>query len=126
MPLKHTPATEGFLVKQAPIPSPGNNTFVGDFFTSDAPEAQQMTCGFYQQSVGDPLEYEYEYDEMKVVLAVKADHFYVSDETGQKIDAKEGDIFYFKKGVTIKFEVVGPEGSYAKNFFTAQRKPDSA
>ncbi|CAM9016590.1 unnamed protein product [Wickerhamomyces anomalus] len=119
MPLKHTPATEGFLVKQAPIPSPGNNTFVGDFFTSDAPEGQQMTCGFYQQSVGDPLEYEYEY-------VIKADHFYVSDETGQKIDAKEGDIFYFKKGVTIKFEVVGPEGSYAKNFFTAQRKPDSA
>ncbi len=61
MPLKHTPATEGFLVKQAPIPSPGNNTFVGDFFTSDAPEGQQMTCGFYQQSVGEPLEYEYEY-----------------------------------------------------------------
>lgn len=63
---------------------------------------------------------------MKVVLAVNADHFYVYDETGQKIDAKEKDIFYFKKGSTIKFEVVGPEGSYAKNFYTALRPPDTA
>jgi len=126
MPLQYTPSTQGFQVKQDQIPSPGNNTFVGDFHTSNAPEGQQMTCGFYQQSVGEPLEYKYEYDEMKVILKVNAEHFYISDETGQKIDAKENDIFYFNKGATIKFEVVGSEGSYAKNFFTALRKADTA
>lgn len=61
MPLDHTPSAKGFEVKQDPIPSPGNNTFVGDFYTSDAPKDQQITCGFYQQSVGEPLEYTYEY-----------------------------------------------------------------
>ena len=43
------PAAEGKDVKPAQIPSPGNNSFLEDTFTSDAPKDKQISCGFYRQ-----------------------------------------------------------------------------
>lgn len=44
--------------------------------------------------------YTYTYDEMKIILE---GHFEISDETGQKVTASPGDVFYFPKGAKITF-----------------------
>lgn len=59
-----------------------------------------MSCGFYRLEKGTPLVYTYTYDEMKIILEGQ---FEISDETGQKVTASPGDVFYFPKGVTITF-----------------------
>jgi ethanolamine utilization protein EutQ (cupin superfamily) len=59
-----------------------------------------MSAGFYRLEKGTPLVYTYTYDEMKIILEGK---FEISDETGQKVTATPGDVFYFPKGATITF-----------------------
>jgi ethanolamine utilization protein EutQ (cupin superfamily) len=59
-----------------------------------------MSCGFYRLEKGSPLVYTYTYDEMKIIVEGK---FEISDETGQKVTATPGDVFYFPKGATITF-----------------------
>lgn len=127
MPLYHNPSTEAWTATQPAI-GPNGNSFLGDVFTSEAPIEQQMSAGFYEQRTGTPLQYHYDYDEMKVItyLSPEVEHFYISDEEGKKVDAKQFDVFYFKKGCTITFEVVGKEGAYVKNFFTGLRPADAA
>lgn len=116
MPMLYKPAAEGKEVKPPQIPSPGNNSFLGDIFTSEAPKEEQISCGFYKQEKGEPLEYYYHYDEMKIILEVEGEYF-ISDETGYKVSTKPGDVFYFKKGTTIKFETTG----YGYAFFCGLR-----
>lgn len=59
-----------------------------------------MSCGFYRLEKGTPLVYTYTYDEMKIILEGQ---FEISDETGQKVTASPGDVFYFPKGAKITF-----------------------
>ena len=84
MPLLYKPAAEGKDVKPAQIPSPGNNSFLEDTFTSDAPKDKQISCGFYRQEKGEPLVYTYDYDEMKIIVEVSGE-FTLTDETGKKL-----------------------------------------
>ena len=114
MPLLYKPAAEGKDVKPAQIPSPGNNSFLEDTFTSDAPKDKQISCGFYRQEKGD-------YDEMKIIVEVSGE-FTLTDETGKKVSAKPGDVFYFSKGTTITFEST----DYALAFFTGLRPNGAA
>ena len=44
--------------------------------------------------------YDYTYDEMKIILEGQ---FEISDETGKKVTATPGDVFYFPKGSKITF-----------------------
>jgi uncharacterized cupin superfamily protein len=132
MPLFHQPADVCYTKQQPSLPN-RTTSFLGDTFTSEAPKDQQISCGFYQEfaNTGSPLVYHYDYDEMKICLEVASPtdepaHFYVSDEEGTKVEVKPRDVLYFKKGCTITFEVTGPEGSYAKNFFTGLRPADAA
>ncbi|EMG50193.1 eutQ Acetate kinase EutQ [Candida maltosa Xu316] len=119
MPLSYKPAAQS--VKPGQIPSPGNNSFLGDVFTSDAPDDKKITCGFYRQEAGEPLVYTYTYDEMKIVLEVEGE-FTITDETGTKVIASPGDVLFFPKGTTITFATTG----YALNFFTGLRPKDGA
>ncbi|GMG21277.1 unnamed protein product [Ambrosiozyma monospora] len=131
MPLFYAPATEnGFTVKPTAIPAPGNNAFLSDTFTSDAPKEEQISAGFYRQEAGEALVYTYTYDEMKVNLEVHG-KFTVTDETGFSKVIQPGDTFYFKKGCTITFKVEGTstvpdEEAYALNWFCGLRPADSA
>lgn len=59
-----------------------------------------ISCGLYRLEKGTPLVYEYTYHEMKIILEGE---FEISDETGQKVTAKPGDVFYFPKGSKITF-----------------------
>lgn len=69
-----------------------------------------MSAGFYRLEKGTPLVYTYTYDEMKIILEGE---FEISDETGQKVSARPGDVFFFPKGVTITFKT----DSYGLAFF---------
>jgi len=52
---------------------------------------------------------------MKVIVEGS---FTISDETGKKVEAKPGDVFFFPKGSKITFETQ----DYGLAFFTGQRK----
>lgn len=72
-----------------------------------------------RESPGTPLVYTYHYHEMKIILD---GHFYISDETGQKVKATKGDVFYFPAGSKITFRT----DDFGLAFYTGQRKKDSA
>jgi ethanolamine utilization protein EutQ (cupin superfamily) len=63
--------------------------------------------------------YTYTYDECKIVLEGS---FTIGDETGKKVDAKPGDVFFFPKGSKITFET----GDYGLAFYTGQRAEGAA
>ncbi|KAK2733672.1 hypothetical protein FQN55_003179 [Onygenales sp. PD_40] len=94
------------------------NAFLGDVFESTDAE-KPVSCGFYRLEKGTPLVYTYTYHEMKIILEGE---FEISDETGQKVLATPGDVFYFPKGATITFTTP----SYGLAFYTGQRKEGGA
>jgi len=96
------------------------NAFLGDVYSSEANDpTSPISCGFYRLEKGTPLVYEYTYHEMKIILEGE---FEISDETGQKVTAKPGDVFYFPKGSTITFTTP----TYGLAFYTGQRKKGAA
>lgn len=56
---------------------------------------------------------------MKIILEGE---FEISDETGQKVTAKPGDVFYFPKGAKITFTTP----SYGLAFYVRSDKPLSS
>ncbi|PYH45321.1 cupin domain-containing protein [Aspergillus saccharolyticus JOP 1030-1] len=91
------------------------NAFLGDVDSSDDYNPEKpMSAGFYRLEKGTPLTYEYSYDEMKIILEGE---YEISDETGQKVTAKPGDVFHFPKGAKITFTTP----SYGLAFYTGQR-----
>ena len=58
---------------------------------------------------------------MKIILEGSAT---LSDAAGNKVDAKQGDVFYFPKGSVITFKT-GEEGG-CKAFYCGQRKEGDA
>ncbi|EEA22722.1 hypothetical protein TMatcc_001570 [Talaromyces marneffei ATCC 18224] len=97
-----------------------DNAFLGDISSSEKNNAEKpISCGLYRLEKGTPLVYEYTYDEMKIILEGE---YEISDETGQKVTAKPGDVFYFPKGSKITFTTP----SYGLAFYTGQRKEGAA
>ncbi|KAI8964833.1 hypothetical protein F5Y11DRAFT_345031 [Daldinia sp. FL1419] len=81
--------------------------------------AKPISAGFYRLEKGTPLVYEYTYHEMKIIVEGSFD---ISDETGNKVHAVPGDVFYFPKGSKITFTT----DDYGLGFYCGQRKKDSA
>ncbi|ODQ49360.1 hypothetical protein PICMEDRAFT_14828 [Pichia membranifaciens NRRL Y-2026] len=131
MPLFFKPGAESYYANSPPaIPSPGNNSWLGDCLNSDAPKDKVLSSGFYKQGSGEALVYKYDYEEMKVNVEVHG-KFTVSDETGSSYEVTPGSIFYFPDGCTITFKVEGTdevpeEEAYALNWFCGLRPADSA
>jgi ethanolamine utilization protein EutQ len=46
--------------------APGGNAFIGDVFAN--PAGSVLCSGFFELRAGEPLDYDYTYDEMKVVV----------------------------------------------------------
>jgi len=59
-----------------------------------------ISAGFYRLEPGTSLVYEYTYHEMKIIVSGSFD---ISDETGKKVHAVAGDVFYFPKGAKVRF-----------------------
>lgn len=117
MPITYLPKEKGYDIKPAAIPTPGNNSFLGDVFSNKGPEGKEINCGFYKQEDGEPLVYTYDYDEMKIILEVEGE-FTFTDETGYSVSVKPGDVFFIKSGTTVTFKATG---GYGLAFYTALR-----
>ena len=91
------------------------NHFLGDVFSSDTNDTTKpISCGIYKFEPGEKLVYPYNYHEMKVILEGEGT---LSDEAGNEVKAKAGDVFYFPKGSVITFSTeVG-----CKAFYCGQR-----
>ncbi|CAG8948648.1 hypothetical protein HYFRA_00001768 [Hymenoscyphus fraxineus] len=96
------------------------NAFLGDISTSEKNDPKApISAGFYRLEKGTPLVYEYTYHEMKIIVDGEFD---ISDETGQKVHAVKGDVFYFPKGSKITFTTE----TFGLGFFVGQRKEGGA
>lgn len=117
-PLKflHCPSAQTEFTKTLPLIA-NENAYLGDVYTS-SDKTSPISCGFYRLEKGTPLVYTYTYHEMKIILEGE---FIISDESGQEVHAKPGDVFHFPKGSVITFKT----NSYGLAFFTGQRERDS-
>ncbi|KAK3078849.1 hypothetical protein LTS18_006469 [Coniosporium uncinatum] len=96
------------------------NAYLGDIATSEKADPNApISAGFYRLDPGTPLVYTYTYHEMKIIVSGSFD---IEDESGQKVHAVAGDVFYFPKGSKITFTT--EEGGLA--FYTGQRKEGAA
>ena len=84
-----------------------------EFAISDDLE-KPITSGLFRLKAGQSLKYTYIYHEMKLIVDGS---FIIEDETGQKVTAKPGDLFYFPKGTSITFST--PD--FGLGFFCGQR-----
>lgn len=98
----------------------GVKAWLGDTFVSADPTAnkdQPLCTGFFHLEAGKPLDYTYDYEEMKIVAEGE---FNITEvKTGKKYNAKVGDVLYFTDGDHIIFETP----NRAVGFFCGQRKP---
>lgn len=79
---------------------PGSEAFIGDSFSN--PGGAVICSGFFELFHSEPLIYEYTYDETKFVVQGT---FVLTDQaTGQVVEAHQGDVLFFPKGTTVKFE----------------------
>ncbi len=93
---------------------PGTQGFIGDVYEN--PDDSVMCSGYFELRHTDaPLYYEYEYDEMKVVL--EGEFLLENKETGQTLVAKAKDAIFFPKGSKIYFSTP----SYALAFYAGHR-----
>ncbi|KAK4508148.1 hypothetical protein PRZ48_001886 [Zasmidium cellare] len=96
------------------------NAYLGDISSSDKNDpSAPISAGFYRLEKGTPLVYKYTYHEMKIILEGSFD---ITDETGQKVTGRKGDVFYFPKGATITFTTE----DYGLAFYTGQRAEGAA
>lgn len=99
----------------------GVDAWLGDTFVSSlaaaANKEQPLCAGFFHLEAGKPLDYTYDYEEMKVV--VEGEFHLTEVKTGQKVVAKTGDVLYFSDGDQIIFDTP----KRAVGFFCGQRKP---
>jgi ethanolamine utilization protein EutQ (cupin superfamily) len=90
--------------------SPGWSYFSPNSDLSSDDAEKPISAGFYRLEAGKELVYPYTYNEMKIILEgfrLKtfsfrlniSGEFTISDETGYKVTAKPGDVFYFEKGM---------------------------
>ncbi|KAF2017204.1 putative ethanolamine utilization protein [Aaosphaeria arxii CBS 175.79] len=92
------------------------NAYLGDVYSSDKIDSESpISAGFYRLEKGTPLVYTYSYHEMKIIVEGSFD---IEDETGKKVHAVPGDVFFFPKGAKITFST----DDYGLAFFTGQRK----
>lgn len=102
------------LPKMAEEQYPGTEGFIGDVYEN--PSGSAMCSGFFElKSTDAPLYYEYEYDEMKVVL--EGEFLLENKETGQVMTARAKDAIFFPKGSKIYFSTP----SYALAFYAGHR-----
>ena len=87
--------------------------YLRDFSISDD-KAKPITSGLFKLKAGQSLKYTYTYHEMKFIVDGS---FIIADETGQKVEAKPGDLFYFPKGTAVTFTTK----DFGLGFFCGQR-----
>ena len=103
------------------LPSMGvadTQAFLDDIVVSED-EEKCIVSGFFRIEKSKPLEYEYNYHEMKIIVEGE---MLITDETGKQVHAQVGDVFYFPKGSRITFDTP----TYGIGFFCGQRNQGEA
>lgn len=106
--------------KQPSMNVEGVAAFLGDTFVSVKPSTnkeQPLCTGFFHLEAGKPLDYTYDYEEMKIV--VEGEFIITEVKTGQTVHATVGDVLYFTDGDHIIFDTP----KRAVGFFCGQRQP---
>lgn len=99
-PFRVTPQAWKNLPKMDEPQYAGTEGFIGDVYEN--PDDSVMCSGFFElHHTDEPLYYEYEYDEMKVVL--EGEFLIENKETGQTHVARAKDAIFFPKGSKISF-----------------------
>lgn len=111
MAMKHFPQVVG--QKLPPMDTGDVAAFLKDFAISEDAD-KPITSGLFRLEKGKPLTYTYTYHEMKLIVDGT---FNIEDDSGQKVTATRGDLFYFPKGSTITFST--PD--FGIGFFCGQR-----
>lgn len=84
----------------ASMETPGVNAWLEDVTGTAAGADRPMTCAFFKIAKSDePLVYDYDYDEVKIILDGVIT---VSDGTNT-VDAKKGDVLLLPNGAHITF-----------------------
>ncbi|RQM08409.1 hypothetical protein DH86_00000425 [Scytalidium sp. 3C] len=112
-----SPAFQHFAGAQTNFKPPliaNENAYLGDVVSSTDGD-KPISAGFYRLEKGTPLVYTYHYHEMKIIVDGEFD---ISDETGQKVHAVKGDVFYFPAGSKITFTTE----TFGLGFYVGQRK----
>jgi ethanolamine utilization protein EutQ (cupin superfamily) len=112
MPLKHAPNAQRMALPSMQVPA--TQAFLADVHVSND-AVKPITCGFFRMEKGPALVYDYNYEEMKVIVEGE---MIISDELGQTVEAGPGDVFYFAKGSRITFS----SPTYGIGFFCGQRQ----
>ncbi len=94
----------------------GVNAFIKDIIFSNDPDAP-ITCGLFRMEKGKPLQYTYTYDEAKIIVEGEMT---VSEEGGETVEAKAGDMFYFEEGAKMTFT----SNSSGLGFYCGQRSAE--
>ena len=96
----------------------GDNAYLKDFAVSNDGEAP-ITAGLFRLEEGEPITYTYTDEEMKLIIDGE---FQITDESGETVTARTGDLFYFPKGSVITFET----DTFGVGYFCGQRGADEA
>ena len=100
LPFRVTSGAYENLPKMPDEEYPGTDGYIGDVYEN--PDGSVMCSGYFELNHTDaPLYYEYQYDEMKIVL--EGEFLLENKDTGQKIVAKAKDAIFFPKGSKIYF-----------------------
>ncbi|MDO6682109.1 MULTISPECIES: cupin domain-containing protein [unclassified Oceanobacter] len=92
--------SQAIKTPQAGISRPGIHTWLqGVSQLDDTDKARLDGCSRMEKS-DEPLVCEYTDHEMKIIVE---GGMVISDETGYRVEAKVGDVFYFEKGSIITF-----------------------
>lgn len=77
----------------------GINAYLQDIVASDDKE-KPIACGLFRMEKGNPLEYTYSYDEVKIMLEGEMT---IKDGAGNAVEIRPGDVVSFGKGETVTF-----------------------
>ena len=70
--------------------------------TTPGTDGKEMVAGLFRMlNSGGSLQYTYTYEEIKYIVEGT---FIMTDGTGQRVEAKAGDLVYFPKGCQINFD----------------------
>ncbi|NNC67267.1 MAG: DUF861 domain-containing protein [Gammaproteobacteria bacterium] len=94
----------------------GINAYLKDMIFTNDPDSP-VVCGLFRMEKGAPLEYTYTYDDVKIILEGEMT---VSEEGGETVEAKPGDIFLYREGAKVTFS----SNSSGLGFYCGQRAAD--
>ena len=93
---------------------PGIKAYLLDIASSEN-EAAPITAGLFKLEKGDPLDFTYKYDEMKLDLEGEVT---ITDDEGVDHELKAGDMINFKSGASTTFKT----NSSGLMFYVAQKE----